>query len=65
VPPNPPKKTKLASASQYPQPSSWYLKAETPALQMWIAERAGVPRVSSRLLRIEMLRSIARNAPDG
>jgi uncharacterized protein len=38
-------------------------EAETPALEMWIAERAGVPRVSSRLLRIEMLRSIARNAP--
>jgi uncharacterized protein len=38
-------------------------EAETPALEMWIADRAGVPRVSSRLLRIEMLRSIARNAP--
>jgi uncharacterized protein len=38
-------------------------EAETPALEMWIAERAAVPRVSSRLLRIEMLRSIARNAP--
>jgi uncharacterized protein len=38
-------------------------EAETPALEMWIAERAGVPRVSSRLLRIEMLRSIVRNAP--
>jgi uncharacterized protein len=25
---------------------------------LWIAERAGVPRVSSRLLRIEMLRSL-------
>jgi predicted nucleic acid-binding protein len=39
-------------------------EAETPALEMWIAERAGVPRVSSRLLRIEMLRSVARNAPE-
>jgi uncharacterized protein len=39
-------------------------EAETPALEIWIAERAGVPRVSSRLLRIEMLRSVARNAPE-
>jgi uncharacterized protein len=39
-------------------------EAETPALELWIAERAGIPRVSSRLLRIEMLRSVARNAPD-
>jgi predicted nucleic acid-binding protein len=39
-------------------------EAETPALEMWIAERAVVPRVSSRLLRIEMLRSVARNAPE-
>ncbi|MGH3278523.1 MAG: type II toxin-antitoxin system VapC family toxin [Trebonia sp.] len=39
-------------------------EAETPALELWIAERAGVPRVSSRLLRIEMLRSVARNAPE-
>lgn len=38
-------------------------ETETPALEMWIAERSGVPRVSSRLLRIEMLRSVARNAP--
>jgi predicted nucleic acid-binding protein len=37
--------------------------AETAALDIWIAERAGVPRVSSRLLRIEMLRSVARHAP--
>ena len=39
-------------------------EAETPALEMWIAERAGMPRVSSRLLRIEMLRSVAGNAPE-
>lgn len=39
-------------------------EAETPALELWIAERAGVPRVSSRLLRIEMLRSVTRNAPE-
>jgi predicted nucleic acid-binding protein len=38
-------------------------EAETPALELWVAERAGVPRVSSRLLRIEMLRSVARGAP--
>ncbi len=38
-------------------------EAETPGLELWIAERTGVPRVSSRLLRIEMLRTVARNAP--
>lgn len=38
-------------------------EAETEALELWIAERAGLPRVSSRLLRIEMLRAVARNAP--
>ena len=38
-------------------------EAETAQLELWIAERAGVPRVSSRLLRIEMLRSVARTAP--
>jgi uncharacterized protein len=38
-------------------------EAETAGLELWIAERAGVPRVSSRLLRIEMLRSVARTAP--
>lgn len=36
---------------------------ETERLELWIAERAGIPRVSSRLLRIEMLRAVARNAP--
>ncbi len=35
-------------------------EAETTTLELWIAERAGIPRVSSRLLRIEMLRSVAR-----
>jgi len=39
-------------------------EAETPELELWIAERAAIPRVSSRLLRIEMLRSVARNAPE-
>jgi uncharacterized protein len=38
-------------------------EAETASLELWIAERAGVPRVSSRLLRIEMLRSVAKAAP--
>src|ERR1700722_3340593 len=38
-------------------------EAETAGLELWIAERAGVPRISSRLLRIEMLRSVARTAP--
>lgn len=36
---------------------------ETERLELWIAERAGIPRVSSRLLRIEMLRAVTRNAP--
>jgi predicted nucleic acid-binding protein len=38
-------------------------EAETAGLELWITERAGIPRVSSRLLRIEMLRTVARNAP--
>lgn len=38
-------------------------EAETGQLELWIGERAGIPRVSSRLLRIEMLRAVARNAP--
>jgi predicted nucleic acid-binding protein len=38
-------------------------EAETPALEQWIAERASFPRVSSRLLRIELLRAVTRNAP--
>jgi uncharacterized protein len=37
---------------------------ETAALDLWIAERAAIPRISSRLLRIEMLRAAARAAPD-
>lgn len=36
---------------------------ETQALELWIAERSGLPRVSSRLLRIEMMRAISRHAP--
>ena len=38
-------------------------EAETPQLELWLAQRAEVPRVSSRLLRIEMLRAVARSAP--
>jgi predicted nucleic acid-binding protein len=36
---------------------------ETEGLELWLAERARIPRVSSRLLRIEMLRAVTRNAP--
>ena len=36
---------------------------ETAALEAWIAQRAGIPRVSSRLLRVEMLRAVTRQAP--
>jgi uncharacterized protein len=36
---------------------------ETARLEMWMAERAGIPRVSSRLLRIEMWRAVTRAAP--
>lgn len=36
---------------------------ETAGLESWIAQRAGVPRVSSRLLRIELLRVLWRQAP--
>lgn len=39
-------------------------EAETTGLELWIAERAGIPRVSSRLLRIEMMRSLSRVAPE-
>lgn len=39
-------------------------EAETPELELWIAEHAATARVSSRLLRIEMLRSVARHAPE-
>ncbi|MGH3399563.1 MAG: type II toxin-antitoxin system VapC family toxin [Streptosporangiaceae bacterium] len=38
-------------------------ESETECLEVWMAERAGVPRVSSRLLRIEMLRAVSRGAP--
>jgi uncharacterized protein len=36
---------------------------ETGRLELWMAEHAGIPRVSSRLLRIEMLRAVTRAAP--
>jgi uncharacterized protein len=38
-------------------------EAETGALELWISERAGLPRASSRLLRIELLRAVNRHAP--
>jgi uncharacterized protein len=38
-------------------------EAGTAALELWIAQRAGTPRISSRLLRIEMLRAVSRVAP--
>ncbi len=38
-------------------------EAETGRLELWMAEHAGIPRVSSRLLRIEMLRAVTRTAP--
>src|SRR6185437_3920202 len=38
-------------------------EAETTALELWLAERIGLPRVSSRLLRIELLRTVRRYAP--
>lgn len=39
-------------------------EAETLPLELWIAERAGLARASSRLLRIELLRSVSRYAPE-
>ena len=36
---------------------------DTGRLETWMAERAGIPRVSSRLLRVEMLRAVTRAAP--
>lgn len=38
-------------------------EAETAALELWLVERTGLPRVSSRLLRIELLRAVRRYAP--
>ncbi|MGH3415302.1 MAG: type II toxin-antitoxin system VapC family toxin, partial [Actinocrinis sp.] len=38
-------------------------EAETPALELWMTERVGLPRVSSRLMRIELLRTVALYAP--
>jgi predicted nucleic acid-binding protein len=38
-------------------------ESETPALELWIAERPNLARASSRLLRIEMLRAVSRHAP--
>src|ERR1039458_6905537 len=36
---------------------------ETPGPELWIAPGARVPRLSSRLLRIELLRAVWRRAP--
>ncbi|MGO8888046.1 MAG: type II toxin-antitoxin system VapC family toxin [Streptosporangiaceae bacterium] len=36
---------------------------ETAALNAWLAQRADVPKVSSRLLRIELHRAVLRGAP--
>lgn len=38
-------------------------ETETSALESWLARRSGVPRVSSRLLRIETLHTVSRAAP--
>lgn len=38
-------------------------EAESHELELWIAERAGLPRVSSRLLRVELLRAVSRTWP--
>jgi uncharacterized protein len=37
-------------------------EAETAALEEWMDERAGLARTSSRLLRIELLRTVSRQA---
>jgi predicted nucleic acid-binding protein len=39
-------------------------EAETPALELWLAERVGAPRVSSALAEVEVPRAIRRSAPD-
>ena len=41
-----------------------FSEAESQALEFWITERAGLPRVSSRLLRIELLRAVNRYGAD-
>lgn len=38
-------------------------EAETAALERWMEEHAGLARVSSRLLRIELLRTVSRQDP--
>jgi predicted nucleic acid-binding protein len=38
-------------------------EAESDALRAWLSGQPGRPRVSSRLLRIELLRSVRRNNP--
>lgn len=38
-------------------------EAESAALQLWLAERAGMPRVTSTLAEVEVPRAILRHAP--
>lgn len=38
-------------------------EAESADLQLWLAERAGVPRVTSALAEVEVPRAIHRHAP--
>ncbi len=38
-------------------------EAETAALERWLGGYGGVARVASRLLRIELLRTVSRQAP--
>lgn len=38
-------------------------EAESRALQRWLAERAGMPRISSVLAEVEIPRAITRHAP--
>jgi uncharacterized protein len=39
-------------------------EAETVALQAWMKEQSGITFFSSQLLRIELVRTVARTAPD-
>jgi predicted nucleic acid-binding protein len=38
-------------------------EAESATLQLWLAERAGMPRVTSTLAEVEVPRAILRHAP--
>ena len=41
-----------------------HAKTESPALRVWLAERAGTGRVSSVLTEIESFRALTKYAPD-